>query len=33
MLLNESHTYYGFGLSIKGEKMFGVVRSSNVKKP
>ena len=33
MLLNESHTYYGFGLSIKGEKMFGVVRSSNIKKP
>jgi len=33
MLLNENHIYYGFGLSMRDKSMFGVVRSSNVKKP
>ena len=33
MLLNENHTYYGFGLVRTGTKLSTVVRSSNVKKP
>ena len=33
MLLNENHTYYGFGLARTGTKLSTVVRSSNVKKP
>jgi uncharacterized protein YkwD len=33
MLLNEDHTYYGFGLVRTGTKLSTVVRSSNVKKP
>ena len=33
MLLNEDHTYYGFGLVRTGSKLSTVVRSSNVKKP
>tara|TARA_B100000579_G_C22250387_1_gene584590 strand:+ start:288 stop:518 length:231 start_codon:yes stop_codon:yes gene_type:complete len=33
MLLNEDHTYYGFGLARTGSKLSTVVRSSNIKKP
>jgi len=33
MLLNENHTYYGFGLARTGTKLSTVVRSCNVKKP
>ena len=33
MLLNEDHTYYGFGLVRTGIKLSTVVRSSNIKKP
>ncbi len=32
MLLSDDE-YFGFGFIIKGSEMFGVVRSSNVKKP